>query len=378
MKADEVVEIIAAKVDVPADRLRSTTGLIVGRSWCSHPNSSWPSSSTSPGSTTTAYTNPLATSLEPEQLRLSSTSESMKVYESICSRTAMGGDQAQGLRVLWLDDPRCAHSELTGNKCATLARLVDLGYDVPPGFCLTTTALSAGRDTYKGDLVESTRRLKSPWVARSSSTAEDGHGHAFPGLFTTVLDLPDVGSLMRAIEKIELGTHSEVVLAYARELGVDPQTVRMAILVQSLVPATAAGVAFSRDPVSEEENVVVESNYGLGETVVDGSVTPDSFTVNSDGELIDRTRGTKRHKVVATTLGARVRRVDTSDLERSDLSLGDEDALAVARVTRKLEADLGYPVDVEWAFSGDRLYVLQARPITTIGEPSPLTKEVAE
>jgi len=171
---------------------------------------------------------------------------------------------------------------------------------------------------------------------------------------------------MRAIEKIERSTHSEVVLTYARKLGVDPQTVKMAILVQSLVPATAAGVAFSRDPVSEAENVVIESNYGLGETVVDGSVTPDSFTVNGDGELIDRTRGTKRHKVVATTLGARVRRVDTSDLERSDLSLNDEDALAVARVTRKLEADLGYPVDVEWAFSGERLYVLQARPITTI------------
>ncbi len=265
---------------------------------------------------------------------------------------------------------------MVGNKSATLARLVDLSYDVPPGLCLTTAALSAGRDDYEGDLVESTRRLKAPWVARSSSTAEDGHGRAFPGLFTTVLDLPDIGSLMRAIEKIERGTHSEVVLAYARKLGVDPQTVKMAILIQSLVPATAAGVAFSRDPVSEEKNVVIESNYGLGETVVDGSVTPDSFTVNGDGELIDRTRGTKRHKVVATTLGARVRRVDTSDLERSDLSLDDEDVLAVARVTRKLESDLGYPVDVEWAFSGERLYVLQARPITTIESQVP--EEVVE
>jgi len=278
----------------------------------------------------------------------------------------MGGDQVQGPLVLWLDDPRCAMPELVGNKCSTLAQLVDLGYEVPPGFCLTTAALCAGRGAYESEVTESIRRLKPPWVARSSSTAEDGHGRAFPGLFTTVLDLPDMGSLMQAIEKIERGTHSEVVLAYARKLGVDPQTVKMAILVQSLVPATVAGVAFSRDPVTEEENVVIESNYGLGETVVDGSVTPDSFTVNGDGEVTDRTRGTKRNKVVATTHGARVRRVDTSDLERSDLSLDDERALTVAKVTRKLEADLGYPVDAEWAFSDDRLHVLQARPITTI------------
>lgn len=283
----------------------------------------------------------------------------------------MGEHRAQGPRVLWLGDSRCAHPEMVGNKSATLARLMDLGYDIPPGFCLTTAALSAGRADYEDDLLEATRRLKSPWVARSSSTAEDGSGRAFPGLFTTVLDLPDISSLLRAIEIIEQSTHSEVVLTYARKLGVDPKTVKMAILVQILIPATAAGVAFSRDPVSEAQNVVIESNYGLGETVVDGSVTPDSFTVDSNGELIARTRGTKRHKVVTTTLGARVRRVDTSDLERLDLSLDDEDALAVARITRKLEADLGYPVDVEWAFSGERLFILQARPITTIESQAP-------
>jgi len=116
---------------------------------------------------------------------------------------------------------------------------------------------------------------------------------------------------------------------------------------------------------------VIESNYGLGETVVDGSVTPDSFIFDGDDELIERTAGTKRQKVVATTLGARVRRVDTSDLERLGLSLSDEDALAVAAVTRKIESDLGYPVDVEWAFGEGRLHILQARPITTIGGPRP-------
>lgn len=282
----------------------------------------------------------------------------------------MGGvAHAAAPYVVWLDDPSCSRAELAGNKGATLARLAGLGYEVPRGFCLTTAALAAGTDAYREGLIEAVRRLKPPWAARSSSTAEDAKGHAFPGVFATVLDLSDLASLEQAIEKIEVGVRSEVVLTYARSLGVDPEQVKMAILVQELVPATVAGVAFSRDPVSQEENVVIESNFGLGETVVDGSITPDSFIVNGRGELIERTAGSKQQKVVATTRGTRIRRVETSELERSALSLDDEAVLAVANVTRRLEADLGYPVDFEWAFARERLYVLQARPITTMEDP---------
>jgi pyruvate,water dikinase len=240
------------------------------------------------------------------------------------------------------------------------------GYEVPRGFCITTAALSAGAHLYEEPVVEALRQLESPWVARSSSTAEDSQGHAFPGLFTTLLDLADAGSLLDAVEKIQISTHSEVVRTYAKRVGVDPDAVRMAILVQSLVPATVAGVAFSCDPVTEVQHVVIEANYGLGETVVDGSVTPDGFTVSAAGEILKRSVGSKRQKVVATTRGARVRRVDTSDLERAALCLSDQDAVEVAEVTRKLNADLGYAVDIEWAFVNGRLHLLQARPITTV------------
>jgi pyruvate,water dikinase len=272
--------------------------------------------------------------------------------------------------VLWLDDRRCRRPGAVGNKCATLARLRGLGYDVPDGFCVTTTALAAGADSYANAVAEALRRLGSPWVARSSSTVEDSQGHAFPGLFTTILDLDDEGSLLAAIEQIQAGANSEVVRRYAESLGVAPGAVEMAVLVQSLVPASVAGVAFSRDPVSERQHVVIEANYGLGETVVEGSVTPDSFTVGAGGEVLARSLGAKRQKVIAPA-GARLRRVDASDSERSAFSLDDERAAAVAEVARGLEADLGHPVDVEWAFTGDRLQVLQARPISTLkGEGS--------
>jgi pyruvate,water dikinase len=250
-------------------------------------------------------------------------------------------------------------------KCATLARLRSVGFDVPDGFGITTTALAAGDGAYQGAVRDALRRLRSPWVTRSSSTAEDSETLAFPGLFTTILDISDAYSLFEAVDEVRASVTSDVVRRYVAHHGVDSSAVQMAVLVQTLVPATVAGVAFSRDPVSNDANVVIEANYGLGETVVDGSVTPDSITVSRSRRVVERRLGSKRQKVVTTTLGARVRRADTSGLERSSFALVDSEACAVADLTWRIESELGFPVDVEWALTGDRLQVLQARPITT-------------
>jgi phosphoenolpyruvate synthase/pyruvate phosphate dikinase len=278
--------------------------------------------------------------------------------------------------LLWLNDPQCQDQGSAGNKAANLARLLRLGYDVPDGFSVTTTAIAAGAGSYAAAVAEALARLESPWATRSSSTAEDSPGHAFPGLFTTLLGLDDTSSLLAAIEEVHASASSDVMRRYADRLGVDPDAVRMAVLVQRLVPASVAGVAFSRAPDSRLSQVVIEANYGLGETVVEGSVTPDSFTVGASGEILDRSLGSKRQKVVAAPGGERPRRVDVGDGERSAFALDDERVAAVAEVARRLEADLGHPVDVEWAFAGDRLYVLQARPISTMGHPVELHRRV--
>jgi phosphoenolpyruvate synthase/pyruvate phosphate dikinase len=279
-------------------------------------------------------------------------------------------DQADTPAVLWLDDPRCREPDLAGNKCATLAQLCGLGYDVPEGFCLTTAALQAGADFYGRPVRDALSRLPSPWVARSSATAEDSPAHAFPGLFGTYLGLADTGSLFAAIERIAAGPEDETIGLYAERVGVDPEAIRMAVLVQGLVPAKAAGVAFSRDPVSAEQHVVIEANHGLGETVVDGSVKPDRFTVGTDGEVVARALGCKRTKAVLGEGGVGMSRVETTDLERSSPALDDDEIAAVAALTRRLEADLGHLVDVEWAFADSRLLLLQARPLSG-DEPTP-------
>jgi pyruvate,water dikinase len=268
--------------------------------------------------------------------------------------------------IVWLDDEEARRPSLVGNKAAVLAQLRQRGYEVPYGFCITTAADLVLTEQLRADIGSALGELMPPWVVRSSATAEDSKAYAFPGLFRTVLDLADVQSAYEAIAVVRRSAGSPSVARYAAHHGIDLSDFRMAVLIQSLLPATVAGVAFSRDPVTGGPGVVIESNYGLGETVVDGSVTPDSLTVSADGTVGQRRLGSKRAKVVVTTHGTRIRRLETSALERGAWSLGDEAARSVATTVRRLEADIRSPVDVEWAIVGDRLYILQSRPITTL------------
>jgi phosphoenolpyruvate synthase/pyruvate phosphate dikinase len=267
-------------------------------------------------------------------------------------------------RAVWLRDPACRNPALVGNKAAALARIAQAGYRVPNGFCLTVPAMSGGRAVWEPSAVAALTALRPPWAVRSSSASEDSQEAAYPGLVLTVLDVSDVVSALEAIDQVNASSDSDAVRAYASYHRAKESTVQMAVLVQELIVADTAGVAFTRDPLTGEPCVVVEANYGLGETVVDGSVTPDAYWVGPEHTVAQRHLGSKQEKIVATTLAGRVRRLPTSELERSAYVLNDEEAVCVADVARHLERELDCPVDMEWAFSRGELYVLQARPIT--------------
>jgi pyruvate,water dikinase len=263
--------------------------------------------------------------------------------------------------VLWLGDPACQSASVVGNKGAALARLLQRGHEVPDGFVLSTDGLlsESWRDEVEGAL----GRLARPWAVRSSSTAEDGANVAFAGLFTTVLGLTDPGAVLAAVEAVAAGLDDAAVLAYAKRRAVGADGIRMGVLVQTLVAASVAGVAFSRDPVTGAEEIVIEANYGLGETVVDGSVVPDGARVARDGTIAERRLGGKAEKVVFD--GDGLRRVPTSSAERESFALSESAIEGVAALVRRLESDAGRPVDVEWAIAGENLYLLQSRAITT-------------
>ncbi|MFH5823745.1 PEP/pyruvate-binding domain-containing protein [Georgenia sp. AZ-5] len=218
-----------------------------------------------------------------------------------------------------------------GNKAATLAKLAT-AFNVPPGVVLA----AGGHDADPAELTtlaDAVARLgPGPFAVRSSSVDKDTVEHAAAGRYTTLL-----------------GAGPRDVADAARRVLASADGAPMAVLVQSQVPATAAGVAFSAHPLTgDREQTVVDAVRGLGDRLVGGDVTPEEWVVSG---------------------GEAVRSGD-------DAVLTEAQARRVADLARAVEAACGRPQDIEWAFAGDILYLLQARPITTIVEPVPVPVDV--
>ena len=234
-----------------------------------------------------------------------------------------------------------AHS---GHKAANLAVLRRAGLPVPDGVVVTARAPvpdATGADVPDAlleDLLATVRDWGDvPLAVRSSGTAEDSPQSSFAGLYTTVLDVRGAAALREAVARCWASAAASRVTAYAGP-GAAPA---IAVLVQPMVPATAAGVAFTADPVTGDRDVVViDAVRGVGERLVSGAVTPERWEV----------RG-----------GPRRRSAD------GDAVIGAATATAVADLARRAEQVLGRPQDVEWAATADGgVRILQSRPITTL------------
>jgi pyruvate,water dikinase len=237
-----------------------------------------------------------------------------------------------------LDDPACEAPALAGNKAATLALLRRAGFEVPPGMVVPADALVVA-DELPQTIQAALRNVPdllgpAPWAVRSSSTAEDTEQASFAGQFETVLGV-DVDGLADAVLRVRKSGFSDRVKAYRGERG--PGS--MAVLIQPMIAAEAAGVAFTVDPVSGRQRTVVEAVEGLGERLVSGAATPERWVVEEDGSV--------EAPSAATVLGA-------------------ARARAIGDLGRRVEAHLGSPQDIEWAIANDILWLLQARPITTL------------
>jgi phosphoenolpyruvate synthase/pyruvate phosphate dikinase len=140
----------------------------------------------------------------------------------------------------------------------------------------------------------------------------------------------------------------------------------MAVLVQQLVVADVAAVVFTADPITgDRDQVVINTSWGLGESIVSGAVTPDTFVVRkADLAVTVRDVGSKEQMTVLGLTGTRT--VPVPRLMRGQPSLSEDRLLAVANLGLTLERRMGRPMDVECAYSGETLYLLQCRPITTV------------
>jgi len=275
--------------------------------------------------------------------------------------------------VLPLDEVGSADASRVGRKAATLGELKRAGFPVPEGVVLTTEALArtlavAGLDAAAGPdqvaaaplpgevaaaIAAATGRLGGgPLAVRSSGVDEDLPGASYAGQYESVLGVAAAG-LPAAVRRCWASAFAPHVAAYRRSRGVG-RGVGMAVLVQPMVTAEAAGVAFSADPVTgDRDTAVVNAVRGLADRLADGTASPDEWVV----------RG-----AAATCRAAPEGAIDA------------ELAAEVAALARRVEARLGAPQDIEWALAGGELVLLQARPITAlpdqVPEPVPVPVEV--
>ncbi|GAA4926525.1 PEP/pyruvate-binding domain-containing protein [Streptomonospora halophila] len=308
-----------------------------------------------------------------------------------------------------------------GGKGASLIEMTRAGLPVPPGFVLTTAffrpwlehlraapawrgfAEAVGADgpsdddlrTRAADLQaagedlaltsEQERRLSEALdglagadpgpggapgtrllAVRSSAPHEDLAGASFAGVYESVLGVrPD--ELAAALRTVFLSAVGFPAVSYKRRRGFDPAAAEIAVVVQCQLDSASAGVAFSLNPQNNDyDEVVIQANWGLGETVVAGSVTPDRFVVDkATGRLLETRPGAKETALWSRPEGGSVERRGEGGGDPSRCALTAEQAAALARMVARAEALTAAPVDVEWAYTADgELSLLQARPVT--------------
>ena len=317
--------------------------------------------------------------------------------------------------VAWFGDLSRSDIPSVGGKGANLGELTQAGFPVPAGFVVTAqgyidamdeagirddlfrrfaeacaaagepAALAAAADDLeahvagagvpdglRAEVLEAYHRLGSDAcvAVRSSATAEDTAGLSFAGMHETFTNVVGDQALIDQIVACWRSLYGQRVISYraARGLTEEPS---IAVVIQEQVAADRAGVLFTADPsTGDRDRVVVEGAFGLGAVVVGGQVEPDTYVLDKDGPRLISTRiGHKGHSFVGAAGGGNTR-VEATDEEARRRVLSDDEIVAVARLGIAVEEHYGgEPQDTEWAYQDGTLYLLQARPITSLDGP---------
>ncbi|HST64263.1 MAG TPA: rifamycin-inactivating phosphotransferase, partial [Mycobacteriales bacterium] len=311
--------------------------------------------------------------------------------------------------VVGLSEVDETQAALAGGKGAHLGALSRIdGIHVPDGFCVTTGAFRrvlaeapaieggldrlsrvdpADRDATGALSAELRRTIEEialpddlaaaisgalgrlgadgAYAVRSSATAEDLPTASFAGQQDTYLNVVGRDAVLRHVSRCWASLFTERAVTYRRRNGIDHRTVAMAVVVQRMVVPAAAGVLFTADPVTGNRKVAtVDAGFGLGEALVSGLVDPDVYRVR-DGEVVDRTVGTKKLAIRAVPAGGT--RTEAIDPQRQEQpALTDAQVLRLVQLGRRIEAHFGRPQDIEWCLAGDDFQIVQSRPITTL------------
>lgn len=275
--------------------------------------------------------------------------------------------------IAWLTEGDPLDVADVGAKAAHLGRLA-LIHLVPPGFVLTAVEMGGDvpvdtashvRRAYRA-LVARTRRPGVPVAVRSSAIDEDSAGASFAGQHDTYLNVRGEDAVVDAVMRCLHSAEAATALAYREQHGLATERPSIAVLVQQMVESDVSAVAFSSNPMNAEANqVMVTSAWGLGESVVGGTVTPDTYVVQRPAmHVTDRWLAEK--DVMTVFVDGGTAEVPVPEEIRAASSLTDSQIIDIARLAAKLERAMGWPADIECAYAYDELYLLQCRPITTM------------
>ena len=307
---------------------------------------------------------------------------------------------------------------IAGGKGANLGELTQAGIPVPPGFVVTaqaykyfmdeagindqvmeildaidindTKALQAAAEEIKTIIIESPipddlvlfireyynelcHRVgedDTDVAIRSSATAEDLPEASFAGQQDTFLHVSGDDEVIEYIRKCWASLFEARAIFYREENDFEHSKVYIAVVVQKMANADKAGVMFTVNPSTGEEIALIEGSWGLGESVVSGDVTPDNYQVDKkDNEIINVTISDKKVMYTNDEKGTSVK-VEVPEEKRKERVLSDAELVELTEMGKRVQAHYGEPMDTEWAFEKDMLFLLQARPITTLGNAS--------
>ena len=314
---------------------------------------------------------------------------------------------------------------IAGGKGANLGELTQAGIPVPPGFVVTaetyekfmedagindkvmdildkidindTKALQAASEEIKALINESDipedmvlfiteaynqlcQRVgedDTDVAIRSSATAEDLPEASFAGQQDTFLHVSGNDDVINYIRKCWASLFEARAIFYREENDFEHSKVYIAVVVQKMANADKAGVMFTVNPSTGEEISLIEGSWGLGEAVVSGDVTPDNYQVDKkNNEIINVTISDKKVMYINDENGTSIK-VDVPENLRKERVLSDEELIELTEMGKRVQAHYGEPMDTEWAFEKDNLFLLQARPITTLGDVEEVTEDTS-
>ncbi|MGB7993404.1 phosphoenolpyruvate synthase [Methanoregula sp.] len=314
--------------------------------------------------------------------------------------------------ILWLEEIRKEDISSVGGKGASLGEMASIGLPVPPAFVVTAQAfrrflvetgldqkifkisenidvennavLEKAADTIKtlvikakmpaaikDDIKASYKKMSQKELivaVRSSATAEDLPDASFAGQQETYLNIKGEAALLLAVQNCWASLYGARAIYYRAKQGFEEHSVNIAVVVQQLVHSEKAGVMFTSHPISGDPITIIEGSWGLGEAVVSGSVSPDHYVFDQRTESVgEKTIANKKVEIIPD--GSHGTKLVSIDPARQDMQvLSDAELAKLAMYGKIAENHYGIPQDVEWGIVAGTIYILQSRPITTIGK----------